>query len=304
MFPPDPVPTPVFKGSHKNTMEISLLLASQGIAHRIEYACAEVSAPLHPAASEDYCLFVEPEGTDNVRHLIDLYREENKGWRIPMPEAGEIKLLTSPLLFILPSMVVFYFQTNPLFNNILLTHLGRNDSDKLLAGEWWRAFTALTLHGGPQHFLSNMFSGYLLFNLLANRLNAGLAILAITLMGALGNYFTALNSGSRHLSIGFSTAVFACLGSLACIHAISLFKNRQPIKKTWAPLAAALFLVVFMGLGEDADVRAHFFGFFCGIGGTFLFYPLDTITRGPWVQICMGLAAYGLYALSWILALG
>ena len=37
------------------------------------------------------------------------------------------------------------------------------------------------------------------------------------------------------------------------------------LQRTWAPIVAAFFIVVLVGLGEGADIRAHFYGFISGI---------------------------------------
>ena len=64
---------------------------------------------------------------------------------------------------------------------------GRVDGALIRAGEWWRAITALTLHSGLRHLVGNLVFGAM-FGLFAGRLlGPGVAWLAITLAGTLGN---------------------------------------------------------------------------------------------------------------------
>ncbi len=72
---------------------------------------------------------------------------------------------------------------------------GRVDGELIRNGEVWRLFTALTLHSGVKHLLSNLVFG-VFFGLFAGRLlGSGIGWLAIVLAAASGN---ALNVTSCH----------------------------------------------------------------------------------------------------------
>ena len=92
---------------------------------------------------------------------------------------------------------------------------GRVDGVLIRAGEWWRTITALTLHSGPRHIVSNLVFGAM-FGLFAGRLlGSGVAWLAIVLAATTGNVLNTMLLDSAHRSVGASTAVFAALGLVA-----------------------------------------------------------------------------------------
>ena len=69
------------------------------------------------------------------------------------------------------------------------------------------------------------------------------------------------------------------------------------------PLISAFFIAVMVGLGENADVKAHFYGF--GIGallGVACPRLPRRLSRPAW-QAALALFTYGLYAGAWALAI-
>ena len=139
------------------------------------------------------------------------------------------------------------------------------ESDLLLRGEWWRAFTALTLHADAGHLLANLLFGVLFAYPAAQLVGVGVAWLVIVLGGGLAYALDAWLSPSGHSVLGASTAVFVALG-LA-----SAFAWRR---RAWAaltrmqraaPLIAGVALLAFTGSGgERTDLLAHLLGFAVG----------------------------------------
>ena len=93
--------------------------------------------------------------------------------------------------------------------------LGRIDSVRILAGEWWRNVTALTLHVEFSHLAGNIVFGAFFGLYVGRYLGSGIGWAAILGAGALGNALNVLIQPGRHLAIGASTSVFAALGLLA-----------------------------------------------------------------------------------------
>ena len=182
---------------------------------------------------------------------------------------------------------------------------GRMQAGEVMAGEWWRIFTALTLHADLHHLLSNLAFGGL-FGLLAGRiLGGGVAWFSIVLAGAIGNAINALARDPEHSSIGASTAVFAALGILVA-HALRPRSNStENAFKRWRPLIGGVLLLAFVGVGgERTDVGAHVAGFFSGvvIGWIACRIP-DRLLAHQTFQTVASALAFLLIAIAWSIAI-
>jgi membrane associated rhomboid family serine protease len=148
---------------------------------------------------------------------------------------------------------------------------GAGDAARMLSGQWWRMFTALTLHADPAHVASNAVIGGAFLILLSRRVGSGTAWLMAVAAGGLGNVLNVAAHGPGHLSVGFSTAVFGAAGALAGLKAAAGEANPAAIRpgaRGWLlPVAAGLALVASLGTaGENTDIGAHFFGLLAGGG--------------------------------------
>jgi len=143
--------------------------------------------------------------------------------------------------------------------------LGNAQAAKILAGQWWRLVTALTLHADSLHLASNLAIGGIFVIFLCRELGSGLAWCLLLGAGALGNLANAYVQSLGHSSVGASTAVFGAVGILA---ALSLVRYRQRLQRRRAlPVASALALLALLGTeGKNTDLGAHLFGFLFGIG--------------------------------------
>jgi membrane associated rhomboid family serine protease len=176
----------------------------------------------------------------------------------------------------------------------------------IAGGEWWRTLTALGLHADYGHLFSNMVAGAFLGVVLSQILGSGLAWFLILLAGGLGNGLSALFQPADHAAIGASTAVFGALGILAVLmtrYQRSLWRYGL---RRWAPVAAAVMLLAFLGLeGERIDVGGHVAGFAAGclLGGLLLAIGEPSARQHGFAQIAFGAAAGVLFAGAWIVAL-
>ena len=178
----------------------------------------------------------------------------------------------------------------------------------IIAGEWWRTITALTLHRDLSHFMANLGFGLLFAAFLQPRLGGGMTWLGIVLSGALGNFVNAwFYKSSLHSSIGASTAVFGGLGLLMAWEFIARW--RVPHTRHWwqlvVPLGGGLALLAFLGSSDEAagdrtDYMAHFWGFACGtLLGAFVALMRRAQSAIQWV--CAG-AGLILPVIAWWLA--
>lgn len=270
-------------------LDYSLVLSSQGIKHWMEFDGAEFSLTVEAADA-----FIAGE-------LIDLYQTENRGYLDPPIQQGNLELYIAPLLFLaIPAFCYFAIGLQPWAN---WWHArGSADARLILDGEWWRCLTAATLHADDLHLLSNLVSGYFILNLLNHRMGMGTIMILSSLGAALANYLVAATSGAQHISIGFSSVVFTVLGLLAGAQTLSLPRRSDRSLRRLTPLISAFFVAVLVGLGENVDVKAHFYGFGIGaaLGALTRFIP-NAWSRPAW-QAGLVVAAYGCYALAWALA--
>jgi membrane associated rhomboid family serine protease len=173
------------------------------------------------------------------------------------------------------------------------------------AGQWWRAWTALTLHLDPPHLVANLGAG-MWFGYLAGRyIGTGTAWLLTVSGAALANLMEGLLGAADHRSVGASTAVFTALGIMSAY----AWRERLHLRQRWparlAPLMAGLALLGWLGSsGEGTDLIAHVLGFGVGL-------LLGALAATPSIRTALervpgwlaGLAALASITLAWGFAL-
>lgn len=181
---------------------------------------------------------------------------------------------------------------------------GRVDGELIRNGEVWRLFTALTLHSGVKHLLSNLVFG-VFFGLFAGRLlGSGIGWLAIVLAAASGNALNTLLLEATHRSIGASTAVFAALGVVTGYVWSGKFMSQERWSNRFGPIVGGLALLMYTGTGgPNTDIGAHLFGFVCGFAAGLILVRFGTIPKDSRSQLTAGAIAFGLIFSSWIIAL-
>jgi rhomboid protease GluP len=195
-------------------------------------------------------------------------------------------------------LIGFFAITGPRASRSAWFTHGSADAERMLAGEWWRALTALTLHADAPHLAANALACLLLVTAVCRQLGPGLGLALLLLAGAGGNTLTALAHGGGHVSVGASTATFGALGVLA---ALRIATPRRLGRRTWVVIAASLALLALLGTGPDADILAHLFGLLVGAG-----LGLATALTAPRVPSALDwlllAAAPVIVALAWDMA--
>ncbi len=284
-----PAKVPVYSGEDRSkAMDYSLVLSSEGFKHWIEFD------------ESSYRLLVEEQALDRAHEALAVYERENEEFFLPDETPLSLELFLAPLAILLVPTLA-YFAVGFSGASLWLKRRGMADSQAILEGEWWRTITALTLHADHAHFLGNLVSGYFILNLLNHRLRLGTMLFGLTVLSGLTNGLVAWYAHSPQLSLGFSTFVFAALGLLAAVETRHWRGAPKRNLRQVTPLLSAFFLAVMMGLGENADVRAHFFGFFMGMFAGLACYRKGVRTTA-WMQAFLLLGGYALYALAWRLA--
>ncbi|MBN8586813.1 MAG: rhomboid family intramembrane serine protease [Rhodothermia bacterium] len=152
--------------------------------------------------------------------------------------------------------------------------LGAAQKSEIIAGSWWRALTALTLHADAQHLLGNMLFGGFIFFWLSRMVGNGMVFFLALLSGFFGNLLNAYAQPIGHISIGASTAIFGTLGVLMGIR-ITL-SRADLMRGVGIPLLTGAIMLGLFGAGSDprTDVGAHIFGFFTGLPIGFLWFQI------------------------------
>jgi rhomboid protease GluP len=143
--------------------------------------------------------------------------------------------------------------------------LGALDAGRVQAGQWWRAWTALTLHLDGPHLAANLAAGVWFGYLAGRQMGVGTAWLLTVTGAALANLMEGLLAPADHLSVGASTAVFAALGAMSAYSWRERLRLPQRWARRWGPLVAGVVLLGWTGsAGEGTDVIAHIAGFTVG----------------------------------------
>jgi membrane associated rhomboid family serine protease len=183
--------------------------------------------------------------------------------------------------------------------------VGALDAGRMKAGEWWRAWTALTLHVDAAHLATNLGAGVWFGYLAARQLGSGVTWLLVVLGAGSANLLEGVLGPSSHRAVGASTAVFAALGILAAYAWRLRFDQRQRWARRWGPLIAGVLLLGWMGSeGEHTDVVGHVAGFAMGtlLGFVAALAPVKRrVARVP--QWLAGGLAVSVIAAAWVLAL-
>ena len=172
-------------------------------------------------------------------------------------------------------------------------------------GQWWRAWTALTLHYGLAHLSGNLGAGVWIGYLAGRVLGPGTAWALMVNGGALANLIEGTLAASPHRSAGASTAVFTGLGLLAAF----TWRERRSLREHWAhrfsPLVAGVVLLGWLGTaGAHTDVSAHLLGFLVGVLlGAVIAAPSLQRRLAQTPQWAGGALALGAVACAWLLAL-
>jgi membrane associated rhomboid family serine protease len=182
---------------------------------------------------------------------------------------------------------------------------GTLDGELVQAGQWWRAWTALTLHWDASHLVANLGAGVWFGFFAARQIGVGTAWLLIVTGAAAANLFDAALGPASYRSAGASTAVFTALGVLAAHSWRSRLHLPQRWALRWAPLIGGAILLGWFGsAGEGTDLVAHALGFACGcLLGVAVAMPAVAGLFRRLPQWLSGAAALGSIALAWWRAL-
>lgn len=249
----DPSPVLIPTKDRKQAMDWSLALTSQGI----EVAIVQ---------TEEERFALQVSAADSVRafQTLKLYHQENRGWGWWVARADEgPRFETRAILWV--AVLILWYALTERFG--LWKSAGILDSNACLAGEWWRLFTAVTLHHDLAHLAGNCAIGLLLFGLAAARYGVGLSLLTAYLAGVIGNFTGLLVYEVGYNSLGASGMVMGALGILISRPLASQELPATQRKRLVVAVSVGVMLFVLLGVSSDpqTDMVAHLVGFVAGL---------------------------------------
>jgi len=204
-------------------------------------------------------------------------RESREPELTPLPPPVVDEHLASPtvtyvLMAVTAVIYILQFGSQALLGGDVPAYLGMKINELILAGQLWRFFTPMLLHGSILHIGFNMYALLRLGAPLERRFG-NVRFLLLYLAGAFaGNVFSFLLSESN--SLGASTAIFGLLGA----ELVFLYQNRQLLgKQANAGIQNVIQIAVInllIGLTPGIDNWGHLGGLCGGLLFTWFAGPL------------------------------
>jgi membrane associated rhomboid family serine protease len=206
--------------------EWATVLAASGIPHRLR------------SRLDGWALIVASSDVEAAREALDAYDRENTA-----DTAGESGEPVAPVrgaaavgVAVALLLIGFFAVAGTRANRSAWFERGSADAARIVAGEWWRTVTALTLHADAPHVVGNAVASVVLVGALSHQVGPGIALWLVLLAGTAGNALTAVAHGTQHDSVGASTAMFGAIGILAATRVIA--RGRYPAaRKRWMIVA-------------------------------------------------------------------
>lgn len=278
--------------SRQEALDWSLVLASQGIDPTIQY---------QPAAG-GWLLIVQRAQFEPAVAAIRQFHRENRGWHWRQHVASSEFTFHWGALVWCWTLILFHWWSWAWGGGLELA--GTTNERIPQTGEWWRLWTATTLHADVGHLAANATAGILVLGLAMGRYGAGWALLGATLAGVFGNALGLAVRQSAYTGLGASGVVMGALGLLA-VYSAMLYREVPGSKRhILAGIGGGVLLFALLGTSPRGDIWAHGGGFVGGIVAGLVLGRLSPKTLAGWrANLFAGLAC-GLNLLAaWILAL-
>ena len=247
-------PVTVFRSRRRRLCEERLLvLTAVGVAGEVVWGEGE------------FLVQVDVEDASEAQLHLARYEAENRPPPAPPPPPQLHPFAwVGCILYVVTLLGVAYAVGNGLVR-LDAFDLGALDCGRVQAGEWWRAWTALTLHLDGPHLAANLAAGVWFGYLAGRQLGVGTAWFLIVTGAALANLAEGLTGPPDHSAVGASTAVFTALGLMSAYS----WRERAHLPQHWGrrygPLIAGVILLGWTGsAGEGTDLVAHLAGFTMG----------------------------------------
>ncbi len=220
-----------------------------------------------------YALLVSEYDYQRAIEQIELYQKENP-YTHPVYQIEIAKNLFDGRCLIWALILILIYAANHGFG-IDLRGAGVMHKDAVLVGEWWRIFTAVSLHSDISHLVNNITTGIILLGIAMVYYGAGVSVLLSYLGGVLGNVVGLFLHTKDYYGLGSSGMVMGALGLLI---ASGWFTEKSKKPVNIRRVSIGIFLFIWIGTSPNSDVVAHIVGF---ISGIILGIPTTKILRKP-----------------------
>jgi membrane associated rhomboid family serine protease len=291
------VPVTVFRSAQRRECNERLLVLT----------AVGIEAMVAAASGGGFLLQVAPgDAAYAARHLLQYDTENRPSPPLPPPPPVYPHAWVGCVAYVAVLVGVAWVLSNGLVR-LDAFELGELDALRVQAGEWWRAWTALTLHLDGPHLAANLGAGTWFGYLAARQMGGGTAWFITVTGAALANLLEGLLGPPGHRAVGASTAVFSALGAMSAYSWRERFALPQRWARRWGPLIAGVILLGWTGTGgegTDVDVVAHLGGFAVGalLGATAALPRCQRILQ-QLPQSLLGAAAIASVAIAWACAL-
>jgi membrane associated rhomboid family serine protease len=277
-------------GDRRRAEDWSLALASAGIDSRIDQG------------RDGWAVSVRERDVGRAQAVLDAFEDENPPRLAPPAEPVAARTARGAIV-VAALLCAFFVVTGPRAADRYWFERGGAMASRIAAGELWRTVTALTLHADFPHILTNAATLVLFGTSLCGLIGTGTAVWLMLLSGATGNWLTAMLRGAPHSAVGASTAIFGAVGGLAAIE-MARRRRGEPVSvwRAWAPIAAGLALLGFLGTSPQSDVLAHLFGFAVGAGLGAVAARAQPLRDRAGLQAALSIAALLVVIGCWLLA--
>lgn len=271
-------------------------------------SAADIRHTIGAAPGGGWMILVPGDSAALAEGEINAYDRENSDWPLQPPPADTFApYFRAQAILIVASLMLFSAVTGPWSPHSLWFSHGAVDSTRVIAGgEYYRLLTGLTLHADLVHLLGNCFLGGFLLHFYFLLVGNGLGITTLLATACLANYVNVLAHGPGHLSVGFSTAVFAVIGILSALN-YRHYRFTRPARIV-LPLMAGAAMLAMLGSGDETgrtDLGAHFFGLMAGLAcGTLLgIEQVFRLRQRGWLQLLLALLSTSAVIFAWQIAM-
>lgn len=278
--------------SRQEAMDWSLVLASQGIEPTIQY---------QPAAG-GWVLLVRRADFEPGVAAIRQFHRENRGWHWRHHVASSEFTFHWGALVWCWALILFHWWGWAWGGGLEIAGTMNNRVPQ--TGEWYRLWTATTLHADLGHLAANATTGLVVLGLAMGRYGAGWALLGATLAGVLGNVLGLVFRQGAYVGLGASGVVMGALGMLA-VYSVGLYRGVPGSKRqAIAGLGAGVLLFVLLGVGPRSDMLAHAGGFAGGLAAGLALGSLPARSRTSFrANLIAGMICGVSVVAAWLFAL-
>jgi rhomboid protease GluP len=271
--------------------EWATVLAAGGIPHRLR------------SRLDGWALIVAARDADAARETLDAYDSENRPetTRAHRTSVAPLRGAAGVGVAVGLALIGFFAVTGPRATRSAWFERGGAHAERIVAGEWWRTVTALTLHVDAPHVAGNAAASAVLVGAVSYQFGPGLGLWLVLLAGIGGNAVTVIAHRAHYDSVGASTAMFSAIGILAASQIMA--RGEFPVaRKRWMVVAASLALLALLGASPDADLLAHLFGLLVGGGLGLIAARIRRWPLRPLTQWALAVAALAFVVGAWLRA--